>query len=212
MPSVSIEVDDHGPGLSEEQAERVFERSPYRGRPGPGGARPAAPGSAWRSSPPWRTPTAGPSASAGSGLGFRFTPINNVAYGALDPRDAQNVGVRSTSRASSVDHSGSRSNTYVTTRTQFHRVDLLTNVYAYNPGVVERLHALTGGLMAHGYTALNAQRAALGVDGMVMRQASMLSYNYAWMMILLSFVIASPALCCRQAGKAAGRGCRNALG
>jgi two-component system OmpR family sensor kinase len=26
VPSVSIEVDDHGPGLSEEQAERVFER------------------------------------------------------------------------------------------------------------------------------------------------------------------------------------------
>jgi hypothetical protein len=29
---------------------------------------------------------------------------------------------------------------------------------------------------------------------MVMRQASMLSYNDAWMMILLSFVIASPAI------------------
>ncbi len=86
-------------------------------------------------------------------------------------------------------------NTYVTTHTQFHRVDLLTNVYAGNPGVVERLQALAGGLMAHGYTALDAQRGALGVlDATVMRQASMLSYNDAWMMILLSFVIASPAI------------------
>ena len=26
MPSVTVEVDDHGPGLSKEQAERAFER------------------------------------------------------------------------------------------------------------------------------------------------------------------------------------------
>jgi len=132
----------------------------------------------------------------GLGLGFLFTPINNVAYGALDPRDAQQAsGLINLARQLGGSFGIAILNSYVTYETQFHRVDLLTNVYPYNPAVLQRLHDVTGGLMAHGYSALNAQHAALGVlDQMVMRQASMLSFNDAWMMILLSFVIASPAI------------------
>jgi DHA2 family multidrug resistance protein len=132
----------------------------------------------------------------GLGLGFLFTPINNVAYGALDPRDAQQAsGLINLARQLGGSFGIAILNTYVTTQTQYHRVDLLTNVYAYNPAVVQRLQALTGGLQAHGYSALEAQRASVGVlEQMVMRQASMLSFNDAWMLILLSFVIASPAI------------------
>jgi DHA2 family multidrug resistance protein len=132
----------------------------------------------------------------GLGLGFLFTPINNVAYGALEPRDAQQAsGLINLARQLGGSFGIAILNTYVTTQTQYHRVDLLTNLYAYNPAVVQRLHALTAGLQAHGYTALEAQRASVGVlEQMVMRQASMLSFNDAWMMILLSFVIASPAI------------------
>jgi DHA2 family multidrug resistance protein len=49
--------------------------------------------------------------------------------------------------------------------------------------------------MAHGYSALQAKQAAVGVlDQLLMRQASMLSYNDAWMLILISFVVVSPAI------------------
>jgi DHA2 family multidrug resistance protein len=132
----------------------------------------------------------------GLGLGFLFTPINNVAYGALDPRDAQQAsGLINLARQLGGSFGIAVLNTYVTNHIQFHRVDLLSNVYVYNPQVVQRIQAVTAGLMAHGYTALDAHRAALGVlDQMVMRQASMLAYNDAWMVILISFVVTSPAI------------------
>jgi MFS transporter, DHA2 family, multidrug resistance protein len=132
----------------------------------------------------------------GLGLGFLFTPINNVAYGALDPRDAQQAsGLINLARQLGGSFGIAVLNTYVTDHIQFHRVDLLTNVYPYNPEVVHRLQVITGGLMAHGYARLEAQRAAVGVlDQIVVRQASMLAFNDAWMLILISFVVVSPAI------------------
>jgi DHA2 family multidrug resistance protein len=42
---------------------------------------------------------------------------------------------------------------------------------------------------------VNAQQSALAVvEQMVMRQASMLAYNDTWMLILLSFLVVSPAI------------------
>ena len=132
----------------------------------------------------------------GLGLGFLFTPINNIAYGALDPRDAQQAsGLINLARQLGGSFGIAVLNTYVANQIQFHRVDLVTNTYAYNPQVVQRVQAITGGLIAHGYAPLDAHHAALGVlDGIVMRQASMLAYNDAWMVILLSFIITAPAI------------------
>ena len=132
----------------------------------------------------------------GFGLGFLFTPINNVAYGSLDPRDAQQAsGLINLARQLGGSFGIAVLNTYVTNHIQFHRVDLISNVYAYNPEVVHRLQAMTSGLVAHGYTLLDAKKAAVGLmDGIVMRQASMLAYNDAWMVILISFIVTSPAI------------------
>jgi DHA2 family multidrug resistance protein len=132
----------------------------------------------------------------GLGLGFLFTPINNVAYGSLEPKTAQQAsGLINLARQLGGSFGIAVLSTYVETKTQDHRADLLANVYANNPDVIARLHALTSNLMAHGYTALMAQRAALGqLDAMVTRQASMLSYNDAWILILLCFVVVSPAV------------------
>ncbi len=132
----------------------------------------------------------------GLGLGFLFTPINNVAYGALEPRDAQQAsGLINLARQLGGSFGIAVLNTYVTNHTQLHRVDLLNYVYSYNPRVLERLHMVASGLMAHGYSALDAQRAAVGVlDQMLMRQATMLAFNDAWMLILISFVVTAPAI------------------
>jgi DHA2 family multidrug resistance protein len=132
----------------------------------------------------------------GLGLGFLFVPINQVAYGNLDPRKAQQAaGLINLARQLGGSFGIAILTTYLTVHIEYHRVDLLTNVYAYNPQVVQRTQMLAANLMAHGYTAQAAQQAALAqLEQVVMRQASMLSYNDAWMLILISFLIASPAI------------------
>jgi DHA2 family multidrug resistance protein len=132
----------------------------------------------------------------GAGLGFLFTPINNVAYASLKPSEAQQAaGLINLARQLGGSFGIAILATYVTVRTQFHRVDLLSNVYAGNPLVDERVRLLTANLAARGYDPVAAPRGALAIlDQEVMRQASMLSYNDAWMLLLITFLVVSPAI------------------
>jgi MFS transporter, DHA2 family, multidrug resistance protein len=132
----------------------------------------------------------------GAGLGFLFTPINNVAYASLKPSEAQQAaGLINLARQLGGSFGIAILATFITVHTQIHRVDLLANVYPGQRLVDERVQAITGNLIAHGYGPEAAHRAALALlDQQVMRQASMLSYNDAWMLLLLSFLIVSPAI------------------
>jgi DHA2 family multidrug resistance protein len=74
-------------------------------------------------------------------------------------------------------------------------VDLLANVYAGRPEVDQRIQALTANLIAHGYSFTAARRGALALlDQQVSRQAAMLSYNDAWMLLLICFLLVAPAI------------------
>jgi MFS transporter, DHA2 family, multidrug resistance protein len=143
----------------------------------------------------------------GLGLGFLFTPINNVAYASLKPSEAQQAsGLINLSRQLGGSFGIAILATYVTVHTQVHRVDLLQNVYSGNPLVDERLRMLSANLASRGYDPVAAQRGALALlDQQTMRQASMLSYNDAWMLLLLTFLCVSPAvlLLRRPRGRAA---------
>jgi MFS transporter, DHA2 family, multidrug resistance protein len=132
----------------------------------------------------------------GAGLGFLFTPINNVAYASLKPSEAQQAaGLINLARQLGGSFGIAILATYVTVHTQIHRVNLLSYVYAGRPAVDERMQALTANLVSHGYAPDAAHRGALALlDQEVMRQASMLSYNDAWMLLLLTFVIVAPAI------------------
>jgi DHA2 family multidrug resistance protein len=132
----------------------------------------------------------------GAGLGFLFTPINNVAYASLRPAEAQQAsGLINLARQLGGSFGIAILATYVTVHTQIHRVDLLTNEYAGNPLVEERLRLLAANLTAHGYGPEAARQGALALlDQETMRQASMLSYNDAWMLLLLTFLVVSPAI------------------
>jgi DHA2 family multidrug resistance protein len=132
----------------------------------------------------------------GAGLGFLFTPINNVAYASLKPSEAQQAsGLINLSRQLGGSFGIAILATYVTVHTQVHRVDLLTNIYPGNPLVDQRLRVLTANLLSHGYGPDAAQRGAMALlDQETMRQASMLSYNDAWMLLLLTFICVAPAI------------------
>jgi MFS transporter, DHA2 family, multidrug resistance protein len=132
----------------------------------------------------------------GAGLGLLFTPINNVAYANLKPSDAQQAsGLINLSRQLGGSFGIAILATYVTVHTQLHRVDLVSNIYPGNPLVDERVRGLTANLLAHGYDPVSAQRGALAIlNQETMRQAAMLSYNDAWMLLLITFVCVSPAI------------------
>jgi DHA2 family multidrug resistance protein len=132
----------------------------------------------------------------GAGLGFLFTPINNVAYASLEPSEAQQAaGLINLARQLGGSFGIAILATYITVHTQVHRVDLIANVYPGQRLVDERVQLMTANLIAHGYGPDAAHRGALALlDQQVMRQASMLSYNDAWMLLLFSFIVVSPAI------------------
>jgi MFS transporter, DHA2 family, multidrug resistance protein len=71
----------------------------------------------------------------------------------------------------------------------------VSNVIAGNPLTDQRIQGLTRAFIARGMSAIDAQHAALrALDGQVMQQASMLSFNDSWLFILLVFTLVSPAI------------------
>ena len=132
----------------------------------------------------------------GAALGFLFTPINQVAYGSLEPHEAQQAsGLINLSRQLGGSFGIAILMTYLTHHVQQHRVDLVTNLYAGNSALFQRQQMIQQGLVAHGVSAGVAQQTSLAaLEGIVMRQASMLAYNDCWILILLSFVVVAPAI------------------
>ena len=132
----------------------------------------------------------------GTALGFLFTPINQVAYGSLRPSEAQQAaGLINLSRQLGGSFGIAVLAFYLTNHIQFHRTDLVTNLYAGNPALAQRQAALVAGFMSQGASLADAQQHAYAVlDGMVNRQAAMLAYNDCWMVILISFIVVAPAV------------------
>ena len=132
----------------------------------------------------------------GASLGLLFTPINNVAYANLKPSEAQQAsGLINLSRQLGGSFGIAVLGTYLTKQMAVHRADLVTNVYHGNPAFDERYNALVSGFMAKGAALAQAQQGAMAViNGQVMKQAAMLSYNDCWWFILLCFLIVIPAV------------------
>src|SRR6478609_1456693 len=107
----------------------------------------------------------------GAGLGFLFTPINNVAYGSLEPHEAQQAaGLINLSRQLGGSFGIAILANYVVKHTQLHRMDLVSDVTAGNPMTTQRLQMLTRGFISRGMNAFDAKNAALqALNGQVMQ-------------------------------------------
>ncbi|HET9003141.1 MAG TPA: DHA2 family efflux MFS transporter permease subunit [Gemmatimonadaceae bacterium] len=132
----------------------------------------------------------------GFGLGFLFAPINNVAYASLKPQEAQQAsGLINLSRQLGGAFGIAILATYVNTHIQIHRVDLVSSVVAGSPVTDQRLQMLTAGFVGRGMDLMTAKNAALAaINGQVMQQAAMRSYNDAWMLLLITFLVVSPSV------------------
>jgi DHA2 family multidrug resistance protein len=132
----------------------------------------------------------------GFGLGMLFTPINNVAYASLQPHEAQQAaGLINLARQLGGSFGIAVLANYVAKHADFHHADLVTNLTAGSMLTDTRVQALTAGFIARGMNAFDARHAALqALNGQVSQQASMLSFNDAWIFVLIVFVAVSPAI------------------
>jgi len=132
----------------------------------------------------------------GFGLGLLFVPINNVAYASLEPSEAQQAaGLISLSRQLGGSFGIALLANYVSKHAEYHRADLVSNLAAGSAGLDARLQMITNGLIARGMNAFDAHNAALQtLNAQVMQQSSMLSFNDAWIFVLIVFVAVSPAI------------------
>jgi DHA2 family multidrug resistance protein len=132
----------------------------------------------------------------GFGLGLLFVPINNAAYGSLEPQEAQQAaGLINLARQLGGSFGIAVLVNYVSKHTQFHRADLVSDLTTGSLLTDTRVEQLTRAFVGRGYALLDAKQAALSaLNGQVMQQASVLSFNDAWLYILLVFLGVSPAI------------------
>jgi MFS transporter, DHA2 family, multidrug resistance protein len=112
------------------------------------------------------------------GMAFLFVPINTAAYAFL-PREKNNAASGLMNLARNM--GGSVGISVVTTlldrRTQVHLTNLSSNLSSGNPALQSMIRGAAGAMQAHGADAATATRQAYGmVQGLIQRQATMLSY------------------------------------
>ncbi len=132
----------------------------------------------------------------GAALGLLFTPINNAAYGSIQPAEAQQAsGLINLSRQLGGSFGIAVLVAYLTRHIAIHRADLVTNFYPGSSLYDQRYNGLTAAMMQHGGSIVQAHQTAHAImDGEVMRQASMLAYNDCWWLILICFACVIPAV------------------
>lgn len=132
----------------------------------------------------------------GFGMGLLFTPINQVAYASLRPHEAQQAsGLINLSRQLGGSFGIAILGNYVLTHTAMHRANLASYVYPSNPMAWERMNAMTQMFMGHGMNHQTAQQAAVEMmQRTVSAQAMVQSYDDAFLMILITFVVLLPAI------------------
>ncbi|MGI4760446.1 MAG: DHA2 family efflux MFS transporter permease subunit [Janthinobacterium lividum] len=148
------------------------------------------------------SPTAGehdffwPLIVRGVGLGLIFMPITTMSLAGLQGRDAgQAAGLTGMIRQLGGSFGVAIVGTYLERSIQNNRVALLPNLSLYNPETVQRLQAFTQGFMAKGYTMAQAQQQAYAaMEGMLMKQVSLITYTQIFYALGFFFISCVPLI------------------
>jgi DHA2 family multidrug resistance protein len=132
----------------------------------------------------------------GASIGFLFVPVNQMAIGSLGPADVnEGTGLLGLGRQLG----GSIGIAIVATNLQnnFHinRANLVGDIVPTNPAYADRITALTGALVSHGYSAADASRAALGiVDQTLTQQVGAIGFNDTFSLLFVVSILMIPTL------------------
>jgi DHA2 family multidrug resistance protein len=132
----------------------------------------------------------------GIGLGLIFVPLTNLALADLPMNRMPNgTGLFNLMRQLGGSVGIALSATLVTRFATIHRADLMASVTPYSAATQERLVLLERGLLARGVApGLVETKAVAMLDGMVTRQALMLSFEQLFLLFGAAFVFALPLL------------------
>jgi DHA2 family multidrug resistance protein len=130
----------------------------------------------------------------GLSLGFLFIPMTVASLGGLKPTEiGEGSGFINLSRQLGGSIGIAAFSTMLIRRQDFHRASLSDHINSGNPTVHTWLQGAQANLVGHGYTATDAVSGALGqLNGLVRQQAAILSFNDAFLMIAVAFLLALP--------------------
>lgn len=140
------------------------------------------------------------------GMAFLFVPINTAAYAFL-PREKNNAASGLMNLARNM--GGSVGISVVTTmldrRAQVHLTNLSSNLSAANPALQALVQGASSAMRMHGASAAGAnQQAYAMIQGVVQRQASMLSYIDCFWFLGVAILAMVPTVWLMKKSKAAG--------
>jgi DHA2 family multidrug resistance protein len=141
----------------------------------------------------------------GVGLGLIFVPLANLALADLPlSRMPNGTGLYNLMRQLGGSVGIALSATLLTRFATIHRADLMASVTQYSAATQERLVLLERGLLAKGVApGLVETKAVAILDGMVTRQALMLSFEQLFLLFGAAFVFALPLLLLMRKNKSA---------
>ena len=141
----------------------------------------------------------------GVGLGLIFVPLTNLALADLPmSRIPNGTGLFNLMRQLGGSVGIALSATLVTRFATVHRADLMAHVTQYSAATQERLVLLERGLLASGVApGLVETKAVTILNGMVTRQALMLSFEQLFLLFGAAFVLALPLLLLMHKNKSA---------
>jgi len=132
----------------------------------------------------------------GLGLGFLFAPINFIVFAALKgPEIQQASGLINLARQLGGSFGIAYLNTYISNQTAYHRANIVSHLDAGNAFYSQGVAGATSRILQSGQSLTDAHAGALRImDGRVMTNAATMSYNDAFLLLGVTFVLATPAL------------------
>src|SRR5437870_4489323 len=118
-----------------------------------------------------------PNVISGFAMGFVFVPLTTMALGTLSNAQMGNAsGVFNLMRNTGGSVGIATVTTMLARGAQVHQAALVSHLTPYDPAFQQRIRQMAGGLAAAGGSTVSAQQAYAGVYGILVRQATVLSY------------------------------------
>ncbi len=136
-----------------------------------------------------------PNIISGFAMGFIFVPLTTMALGTLSNEQMGNAsGVFNLMRNTGGSVGIAIVTTFLARGAQIHQAALVSHLTPYDPAFQERLKQIAGGVVARGGSVVAEQQANAGIYGILVRQATVLSYIDVFRLLSFLCLLCIPAV------------------